>query len=259
MITNHTPRKRFSQNFLRDNHIIARIVQAIAPTMGEHLVEIGPGLGALTQHILPKVSTMDAIELDRDLIPLLTQSCQPLGQLTIHSTDVLHFDFSTLTTKPHSLRIIGNLPYQISTPLLFHLVKHIDLIHDLHFMLQKEVVERMAASINSKAYGRLSVMIQYHFAVEPLFTVPGTAFHPQPKVTSQIVRLKPKINGVVASDYGKFADVVKQAFNYRRKTLQNSLRGWVDNHTLARLGIDPSSRPEQLTIEQFIQISNTIS
>lgn len=256
MTITHTPRKRFSQNFLRDNHIIARIAQAIAPEVGDHLVEIGPGLGALTAHILPKVSTMDAIELDRDLIAPLTEICKPLGHLNIYSADVLRFDFATLTQKPHSLRIIGNLPYQISTPLLFHLVEYIDLIHDLHFMLQKEVVERMAAPKNTKAYGRLSVMIQYHFSVEPLFVVPNTAFHPKPKVTSQIVRLKPKTAGVVAKDYVKFSDVVKQAFNYRRKTLQNSLRGWIDNNTLTGLGIDPISRPEQLTIEQFVQISD---
>jgi len=255
MIT-HTPRKRFSQNFLQNKHIIERIIQAIAPQVGERLVEIGPGLGALTQYILPKVGVMDAIELDRDLIAPLTETCRSLGQLTVHSADALRFDFGTLTREPHSLRIVGNLPYQISTPLLFHLVEHVQLIRDLHFMLQKEVVERMAATTNTKAYGRLSVMIQYHFDVKPLFIVPNTAFYPQPKVTSQIVRLKPKTREVVAADYNRFAEVVKQAFNYRRKTLHNSLRDHVDANTLLRSGIDPGSRPEQLTVEDFIKISS---
>jgi 16S rRNA (adenine1518-N6/adenine1519-N6)-dimethyltransferase len=255
-MTTHTPRKRFSQNFLKNKHIIERIVQAIDPKVGEHLVEIGPGLGALTQYILPKVGEMDAIELDRDLIAPLTEACHSLGKLTIHSADALRFDFTTLTQERHSLRIVGNLPYQISTPLLFHLVEQVHLIHDLHFMLQKEVVERMAAKTHTKAYGRLSVMIQYHFDVKPLFLVPNTAFYPIPKVTSQIVRLTPTARKTVASDYNKFAEIVKQAFNYRRKTLHNSLRDRVDTHTLSRLGIDPNSRPEQLTVEDFIKISS---
>lgn len=249
-------KKRFSQNFLRDTDIIARIVAAINPQTGEHLVEIGPGLGALTVSLLPKVGVMDAIELDRDLIAPLTQTCARLGQLNLHVGDVLRFDFATLTTEPHSLRIVGNLPYQISTPLLFHLVDHIEWIQDLHFMLQKEIVERMAATVNTKAYGRLSVMIQYHFEVEPLFLVPSQAFYPQPKVTSQIVRLRPKKEGMVAQDYTKFSNLVKQAFNYRRKTLQNSLRGWIDAETLRQLGIDPGSRAEQLTLEDFIRMSD---
>jgi len=254
----HIPRKRFSQNFLQNPHIIERIVQAIAPKQGEHLVEIGPGLGALTQQLLPIVGAMDAIELDRDLIAPLQEACQTSGQLTIHPADVLHFDFTTLTTEPHSLRIVGNLPYQISTPLLFHLIEQVHLIRDLHFMLQKEVVERMAAPTHTKAYGRLSVMIQYHFAVEPLFIVPNTAFYPRPKVTSQVVRLKPRIRDQVAKDYDRFADIVRQAFNYRRKTLQNSLRDQVDVNTLLQLGIQPKCRAEQLTVEDFIKISSVL-
>ncbi len=251
----YIPRKRFSQNFLQNKHIIERIVQAINPQITEHLVEIGPGLGALTQYLLPKIGAMDAIELDRDLIEPLTTACESLGKLTIHSADALRFDFSTLTEEPHSLRIVGNLPYQISTPLLFHLVEQIHFICDLHFMLQKEVVERMAAKTHTKAYGRLSVMIQYHFDVTPLFLVPNTAFYPIPKVTSQIVRLKPTVRKTVAADYNKFAEIVKQAFNYRRKTLHNSLRDYIDVPTLSSLGIDPNSRPEQLTVEDFIKIS----
>jgi 16S rRNA (adenine1518-N6/adenine1519-N6)-dimethyltransferase len=254
-MTTHIPRKHFSQNFLQDQSIIARIVQAINPKLGEHLIEIGPGLGALTKHVLAKVGTMEAIELDRDLIAPLSAACHSLGNLKIHAADVLRFDFATLTNQPHSLRVIGNLPYQISTPLLFYLIGHLDLIQDLHFMLQKEVVERMAATVNTKAYGRLSIMIQYHLDVEPLFTVPGSAFYPQPKVVSQIVRLRPKAKSSIANDYQRFADIVRQAFNYRRKTLHNSLRNWVDTTTLSRSGIDPNSRPEQLTVEDFIKIS----
>lgn len=251
------PRKRFSQNFLQDLSIIARITQAVSPKPGEHIVEIGPGLGALTHSILPLVGKMDAIELDRDLIIPLTESCRALGALTIHAADALRFDFSTLTTEPHSLRIVGNLPYQISTPLLFHFIAYMEHIRDMHFMLQKEVVERMAASTRTKAYGRLSVMIQYHFEVEPLFLVPPTAFYPQPSVTSQIVRLKPKKRSLCADNYAQFADIVRQAFNYRRKTLQNSLRHQVDTLTLQNAGIDPQRRPEELTVEDFIRISNT--
>lgn len=252
-----TPRKRFSQNFLQDKSVIAHIVQAMSPQAGEHIVEIGPGLGALTQAILPKVGQMEAIELDRDLIAPLTESCHALGRLTLHAADALHFDFSSLTTKLHTLRIVGNLPYQISTPLLFHLIEHISLVRDMHFMLQKEVVARMAAIPHTKAYGRLSVMIQYHFEVEPLFVVPNTAFYPQPKVTSQIVRLIPKMRSTHAKDYHRFSDIVRQAFNYRRKTLHNSLLHQVNALTLQNAGIDPNSRPEQLTVEDFIRISNT--
>lgn len=252
----HTPRKRFSQNFLKNKHIIERIVQAIAPQVGEHLVEIGPGLGALTQFILPKVGQMEAIELDRDLITPLTENCRPLGELKIYSADALKFDFATLTEEPHTLRIIGNLPYQISTPLLFHLIEYMPLIRDLHFMLQKEVVERMAGKPHTKSYGRLSVMLQYHFDVEPLFLVPPSAFFPVPKVTSQIVRLKPKLRDSVARDYDRFAHIVKQAFNYRRKTLHNSLQDEINIQTLTDLGIDLKSRPEELTVEDFVNISN---
>lgn len=255
-MTAHRPRKRFSQNFLQDPHIIDRIVHAINPTPEDHLVEIGPGLGALTTRLLAHTHAMEAIELDRDLIAPLTKICKPLGSLTLYSADALQFDFSSLSSRPHSLRIVGNLPYQISTPLLFHLVEHINTIHDLHFMLQKEVVERMAGAIGTKAYGRLSIMIQYHFDVKPLFLVPREAFHPKPQVTSQIVRLTPKVRLLSSNNYARFSDIVKHAFNHRRKTLHNCLRGWVDTASLHALGLDPTSRPEQLSVDDFVRISN---
>lgn len=255
MTTPHFPRKRFSQNFLKNPQIIERIVHAINPKPGEHLVEIGPGLGALTTHLLPLIGSMDAIELDRDLIAPLTDACKPLGTLNLHAADALHFNYTELSQQPHSLRIVGNLPYQISTPLLFHLIDYIPIIRDLHFMLQKEVVERMAGKINTKAYGRLGVMIQYHFTVEPLMIVPREAFYPQPQVTSQVVRLIPKTRAINAHDYARFSQIVKQAFNYRRKNLHNSLRGLVTAEELLALNIDPMSRAEQLTVDEFVKIS----
>lgn len=251
-----SPRKRFSQNFLQDNDIIEQIIQVISPKMGEHFVEIGPGLGALTLKMLPHVGSLEAIELDRDLASHLIKACEDLGKLRLHITDALAFDFSTLTAQPHSLRIFGNLPYQISTPLLFHCMTAIDSIYDMHFMLQKEVVERLAAVTRTKAYGRLSVMLQYYCNVEPLFIVPNTAFYPQPKVTSQMVSLKPKLKPIKAKDEAKFNQVVKQAFSYRRKMLRNSLVGLADSQALKQIGIDANSRAEELTVEDFIRISD---
>jgi 16S rRNA (adenine1518-N6/adenine1519-N6)-dimethyltransferase len=253
---NHLPRKRFSQNFLQDPNIITRIIDAIAPQKGEHFVEIGPGLGALTKPLLTRIGQLDAIELDRDLIVPLQQTCANAGTLNLTNQDALTVDFSAMAQQPHSLRIVGNLPYQISTPLLFHLIEHITAIRDLHFMLQKEVVDRMAAEPGNKVYGRLSVMIQYHFAVQRLFLVPPGAFYPQPKVTSAIVRLRPQPAPVLAKNYALFSEIVKQAFNYRRKTLHNSLHNQVDNVTLTALGIDPASRAEQLSVSDFVRIAN---
>jgi len=253
----HHPRKRFSQNFLQDPEILDRIVNAIAPRPGEHIVEIGPGLGALTTLLLPLVGEMDAIELDRDLIAPLTQVCKNIGKLCLHSADALQFNFNELCSDASSLRIVGNLPYQISTPLIFHLISQINVVRDMHFMLQKEVVDRLAASVGTKAYGRLSVMVQYHFTVEPLFIVPPEAFYPAPKVISSVVRMQPKTTGPITENYELFSEIVKQAFNYRRKTLTNSLKGLVSTENLLSLGIDPSSRAEQLTVSQFIAMSRS--
>jgi 16S rRNA (adenine1518-N6/adenine1519-N6)-dimethyltransferase len=181
----HQPRKRFGQNFLTDQNIVGKIVAAIAPLPGENLVEIGPGLGALTRPLLEKAKRMQAVELDRDLIPPLMENCQAAGELIIHEADALEFDFSTLGKPENPLRLVGNLPYNISTPLLFHLIEHVSIIRDMHFMLQKEVVDRMAADPDTPDFGRLSVMLQYHCKVEPLFTVPPGAFNPRPKVDSR--------------------------------------------------------------------------
>ncbi|MEW8584381.1 MAG: 16S rRNA (adenine(1518)-N(6)/adenine(1519)-N(6))-dimethyltransferase RsmA, partial [Candidatus Thiodiazotropha sp.] len=188
---NHHPRKRFGQNFLHDPGTIQRIVQAISPQPDDNLVEIGPGQGAITTELLPLVKRMHAIELDRDLVGPLALRCAALGELQIHNIDALKFDYSSLAEAAHSLRVVGNLPYNISTPLLFHLLDQSDQILDMHFMLQKEVVERMAAIPGNKSYGRLTVMLQARAEVTPLFTIGPGAFRPPPKVDSAFVRLLP--------------------------------------------------------------------
>jgi len=191
----HTPRKRFGQNFLHDQNVIAKIVSAINPHQQDNLVEIGPGQGALTCQLLPLLEQMHAVELDRDLIPLLERQCSAVGRLTIHSSDVLKFDFTTLFRPDRPLRVVGNLPYNISTPLIFHLLEHQSLIQDMHFMLQKEVVDRLAAAPNSSAYGRLSIMVQRHCKIEPLFTVaPGAFTPPPPRLTLQLCVSPPGIH-----------------------------------------------------------------
>ena len=187
----HKARKRFGQNFLHDPGIIRRIVSSINPRPGDRLVEIGPGQGAITRELLQAAGHLDAIELDRDLIAPLAQSCGELGQLQIHCADALKFDFRGLADKGHKLRVVGNLPYNISTPLLFHLLEQADCIEDMHFMLQKEVVDRMAAQPGGKAYGKLSVMLQVQCEITPLFIIGPGAFKPAPKVDSALVRLQP--------------------------------------------------------------------
>ncbi|MBS0357945.1 MAG: 16S rRNA (adenine(1518)-N(6)/adenine(1519)-N(6))-dimethyltransferase RsmA [Proteobacteria bacterium] len=253
----HIPRKRFGQNFLVDPNIIRQIIQAIDPKPDDAIVEIGPGLGALTQVLLPMTKHLTVIELDRDLISPLRMACVDLGELIIHQADALKFDFSTLETSNKKLRIVGNLPYNISTALIFHLLTFQSLIKDMHFMLQQEVVERLAAAPGSKAYGRLSVMVQYHCQVEPLFQVPPTAFRPAPKVYSAIVRLTPyETPPYHAENPELFAKIVNQAFQQRRKTLRNCLKGIVPIKCLEDLGIDPQLRPEQLSLKNYVEISN---
>ncbi len=254
----HKPRKRFGQHFLTNTGVITDLVRAINPQVGDKLVEIGPGLGALTSYLLPLVKTMEVIELDRDLIAPLQDACENLGSLLIHQASVLDFDFTRLTDIPHSLRVVGNLPYQISTPIIFHLIAQIAVIKDMHFMLQKEVVERLAANPGSKTYGRLSIMVQYQLDVEELFTVAAEAFDPPPRVTSAVVRLWPKSSYQRAEDYGLFSAIVKQAFNHRRKTLSNSLKEFITAEKLADLGIDPHRRPEELAVAEFVKISNAL-
>jgi len=252
----HRPRKRFGQNFLRDPGVIARILDQVAPRPGEHMVEIGPGRGALTLGLLQRCGELDAIELDRDLVPLLSESCSGAGVLRIHNEDALAFDYSRLPTKGEALRIVGNLPYNISTPLLFRLMEYRALIEDMHFMLQKEVVDRMAAPPGSRTYGRLSVTLQVLCRVEPLFDIPPEAFVPRPKVQSSFVRLTPsehpEYGGV---DGGRFARLVAAAFSQRRKTLRNSLGKLMTPEEIEAAGLDPGLRAEQIAPAGFLRLA----
>lgn len=257
----HRARKRFGQNFLRDGNIIARIVSSIRPKQGDRLVEIGPGQGAITEQLLEAVGQLDAIELDRDLVPGLRTQFFNYPDFHVHQADALNFDFSELQGDGPALRVVGNLPYNISTPLIFKLLSFgADTIRDMHFMLQKEVVERLAARPGSGDWGRLSVMAQYHCRVESLFIVPPEAFVPRPKVDSMIVRLTPRSEPEFkANDIDALAAVVRQAFSQRRKTLRNTLKGWVDSDTLSALDINPTRRPETVTLEEFVRITNRYS
>lgn len=259
--TGHKARKRFGQNFLQDQGIIRRIVRAIAPGDTQHLVEIGPGLGAITEELLDLCQRLDVVELDRDLIPILrTKFFSYAEKFTIHEGDALKFDFSTLQQQDEQLRVVGNLPYNISTPLIFHLLSYANQIEDMHFMLQKEVVDRLAAQPGDSAYGRLGIMAQYYCHVEPLFLVPPHAFDPAPKVDSAIVRLIPyKELPHPAQDIEKLATVVRTAFGQRRKTLRNNLKPLLSADEIEALGIDPGLRPERLSLQDFIQISDYLS
>lgn len=253
----HIPRKRFGQHFLHDKLYIQQIIEAIDPKPDQHLVEIGPGQGALTLPMLKKTEEIDVIELDWDLIPALKIRCLGKGALIAHQADALEFDFSSLVKNSEKLRIIGNLPYNISTPLIFHLLKYASIITDMHFMLQKEVVDRMSAKPSTKEYGRLSVMVQYHCVVHALFNVPPQAFYPPPQVESAFLRLIPATSKhLQAIDYSFFAEVVKTAFSHRRKTIRNSLKTLIADDDWANLQIDPQLRPEQLTVIDFVNISN---
>jgi 16S rRNA (adenine1518-N6/adenine1519-N6)-dimethyltransferase len=255
----HTPRKRFGQHFLEDNDIIQHLVDVIAPTPGQSIVEIGPGQGALTIPVLRKSAAIDVVELDRDLIPILIHRCKDVGALNVFQADALAFDFSQLAKNSKPLRVIGNLPYNISTPLIFHLLTFANIIEDMHFMLQKEVVERMAAQVGDDAYGRLSIMVQYYCEVSSLFDVPPEAFNPPPKVDSSIVRLVPrKIILLRAIDYAHFENLVKTAFNQRRKTLRNSLKTLVNSEDWLRNDIDPTLRPEELNVTDYVKLSNSL-
>jgi 16S rRNA (adenine1518-N6/adenine1519-N6)-dimethyltransferase len=255
----HRARKRFGQNFLHDPGIIQRIVQAIAPQPGDNLVEIGPGQGAITTELLPLVGRMNAIELDRDLVEPLARRCAALGELQIHSSDALKFDFSALAESARSLRVVGNLPYNISTPLLFHLLDQSTYIKDMHFMLQKEVVERMAAEPGSKSYGRLTVMLQARARVSSLFHIGPGAFNPPPKVDSAFVRLQPwEMSPYEIDDWEMFSRVVAQAFSQRRKTLRNSLRQLLTEENIVAAGLEPDVRAERLSVKAFATLSNLV-
>ena len=247
----HKPRKRFGQNFLKDDAIIARIVDAIRPTPSDRMVEIGPGLGALTIPLLSILDHLDVVEIDRDIVAHLSKRFPP-GKLTIHQMDALKFDFSSLGKN---IRVVGNLPYNISTPLLFHLSRFSDSIRDMHFMLQKEVVDRMVAEPSTHDYGRLSVMLQHRFDMEKCFEVPPECFNPAPKVDSAIVRMVP-LESAEADDEALFSKIVAAAFSQRRKTLRNTLKSMLGEADFKTLSIDPQARAENLSISEFANIAN---
>ncbi|MBI3779182.1 MAG: 16S rRNA (adenine(1518)-N(6)/adenine(1519)-N(6))-dimethyltransferase RsmA [Gammaproteobacteria bacterium] len=250
------PKKRFGQHFLRDRGVVARVVAALAPQPGDRVVEIGPGTGALTRELLTQMTHLDAVELDRDLIAHL-ESEFPRERFTLHQGDALKFDFCELAPGGGRLRLVGNLPYNISTPLLFHLLDQAHCVRDMLFMLQKEVVQRLAAAPGGKDYGRLSVMIQYRCAVEKLFDVAPGAFTPPPKVDSAVVRLTPhRAPPVAVNDPERFALLVRAAFASRRKTLRNNLKGLLPAGDMIALGIDPTRRAETLSLAEFAALSN---
>jgi 16S rRNA (adenine1518-N6/adenine1519-N6)-dimethyltransferase len=252
-------RKRFGQHFLHESFIIEKMVSAINPKVADNILEIGPGLGALTQRLLPYVHQLTALELDKDLIPLLKKQCAQLGKLIIYQVDVLKFDFLSLSDSNVSWRIVGNLPYNISTPLLFHLLAQVNVIADMHFMLQKEVVERMVAQVGDEHYGRLSVMVQYYCQVKKLFIVKPGAFRPPPKVDSAVIRLVPyQILPWQADDTALFAEIVRTAFSHRRKMLRNSLGKLIDSKQFELLGLNPKQRPEELSVVDYVRISNCL-
>ena len=250
----HRARKRFGQHFLIDSGIIADIVDSVAPARDETVVEIGPGQAALTDALQRSGARLHTIEFDRDLAARLRERFQDADNVTLHEADALSFDFASLGD---SLRIVGNLPYNISTPLLFHLIDSLDCIEDMHFMLQKEVVDRMAAEPGSKRFGRLTVMLGCYCDVEPLFDVPPSAFSPPPKVQSSVVRLLPQAaRGAGIADSALLARIVSQAFSQRRKTLHNALRDLVSNAELETVGISPGARAETVSIEGWIALAN---
>jgi len=253
--TAHAPRKRFGQHFLHDPGILRRIVELISPQPGERLVEIGPGEGALTLPLLRAARRLTAIELDRDLIEPLRAKAQGIGEIEVIAADVLTVDFTALASGG-TLRLVGNLPYNISTPILFHCLEHAAAIADMHFMLQKEVVDRMAAAPGSKTYGRLSVMLQLRCTVEPLLRVPPGAFRPPPKVDSAVVRLAPLPPAALPDvDGDLLAQVVRAAFGQRRKTLGNALSDLARAEDLVAAGVDPRARAEQLEPGAFVAIA----
>jgi 16S rRNA (adenine1518-N6/adenine1519-N6)-dimethyltransferase len=252
----HRARKRFGQNFLHDNELIGRIVDAINPSIQGNLIEIGPGQGALTFPLLDACQQMTVIELDRDLVQFLETSVYG-EQLTILSQDVLTVDFKQFDGE---LRIVGNLPYNISTPIMMHLLKSEVAIKDMHFMLQKEVIDRLAAESGSKQYGRLSIVTQYCCDVYPLFEVPPESFNPAPKVMSGIVRLVPKKLTLVERELlNSLQELAKKAFATRRKTLRNNLKGTLTDTDFEALGINPTNRAEQLSVDEYVNIAKYLS
>lgn len=249
-------KKRYGQHFLHDRGTIERIVNAVDPRPGERVVEVGPGRGAISASLLSRAGRLDAIEIDPDVVPGLTARCEGLGQLVVHLADALEFDFRALRGDGPPLRLVGNLPYNVSTPLLFHFVSQIDAFASMHFMLQKEVVTRMAAAPGGKDYGRLTVMLAPWVRVESLFDIGTGAFSPPPRVVSTFFALHPHCAPPFAiADHDAFARVVSAAFSQRRKTLRNALSGLLDRETIAAAGVDPGARAETLRPEQFAQLA----
>ncbi|MBL4744372.1 MAG: 16S rRNA (adenine(1518)-N(6)/adenine(1519)-N(6))-dimethyltransferase RsmA [Cycloclasticus sp.] len=255
----HKARKRFGQNFLHDTRIIHQILMAIDPQPNDHIIEIGPGQGAITEPLVHSNCKLDVVELDRDLVERLSRRFTSSDQFTLHSADALTFDFAALH-KGKPLRIVGNLPYNISTPLLFRLMDQSSHIGDMHFMLQKEIVNRLQAGPGSKQFGRLSIMIQIHCQVEALFDVDPECFTPKPKVMSSIVRLTPhaeekyRIDNIVL-----FEKIVKAAFAQRRKTIRNNLKELCNDESLGVVDINPSARAEALSIDDFVRLANHLN
>lgn len=258
--TAHRARKRFGQNFLHDQGIIDRIIQEIDPQESDHLLEIGPGQGALTERLAASGAKLSCIELDRDLADHLNKQYNSSPNVKIHQADILKFDLKQIIEPGKRLRVIGNLPYNISTPVLFHLLSYYQDIKDMTFMLQLEVVQRMSAEVGEKDYGRLSLMLQYFCTAEKLFNVPPQAFIPQPKVNSAIVRLIPHLElPIPAQDVETLKLVVRNAFNQRRKTLKNSMKALISEEALCTLGIDMRLRPEKLSLAEYVRISDALS
>ena len=252
----HQAKKRFGQNFLVNEQIIADIIRAISPAEQDNMVEIGPGLGALTRPLLMKLNTLHVVEIDRDIIARL-KADYPQNKIIIHEGDALKFDIALL---PTALRIVGNLPYNISSPLLFHFADYEEQITDMHFMLQNEVVERMVAAPSTPEYGRLSVMLQYRFHMEKVLDVPPDSFRPAPKVDSAIVRMIPiSSKEIQVEDKQLFAEIVAAAFGQRRKTLRNTLRGHISEADFVQLGIDPQLRAENLSFVEYARITKKVA
>ncbi len=258
-MSKHIARKRFGQNFLIDMQVIGDIVNAVAPKRDALVVEIGPGLGALTDPLLKKVDCLHVVEIDRDIIARLRKRYSS-EHLTIHEGDALAFDFGALNTVPgKKMHVVGNLPYNISTPLLFHLADFAEDVYDMHFMLQKEVVERMVAAPGTADFGRLSVMLQYRFVMDWLLDVPPESFDPSPKVDSAVVRLIPRPPAeLTVKDEARFSSLVAAAFAQRRKMLRNNLKGIVSDALFEQLGIAPTARAEDLSVDDYVRITNAL-
>jgi 16S rRNA (adenine1518-N6/adenine1519-N6)-dimethyltransferase len=255
----HYARKRFGQNFLHDENVIRKIVDSISAVEGDHLLEIGPGLGALTKELAKTGATIHCVELDADLAKSLRTEFQEYDSIKIIEGDALKFDLSSIATEKRPLRVIGNLPYNISTPIIFHLLKNSELIRDMTFMLQLEVIQRMISKVGKRNYGRLSLMVQYYCQVEHLFNVPSSAFSPKPRVVSALARLKPHSStSIRAKDSDCLQTVVRTAFNQRRKTLRNSLRTIIPEALLDRIAINKNLRPQDITLNEYVEISNAI-